>query len=238
VTDGEGKGYRTPFEWLAMYDPGSLANCWHKSLCGNFYCAFCNRKEKHHPTKCPLLGELGLKLIDISGGNHGSFLGSTPLAGRQGGALPATPPVAAPAAVVPPPAPALGSPSAPAGLTATVEEGDESSMDSFCWDGDDDGVDFKPNGSVSMYPSSVSPLLPSPSFPTPSGPSCSWVSLESDQLSLLDADPSLDDIILPPTLLSALHRAISPEEFVEGLRLVMADTGAMDHMVPDRLAFI
>ncbi len=50
----------------------------------------------------------------------------------------------------PPPASALGSPSAPAGLTATVEAGDESSTDSFRWDGDDEGADFKPNGSVSM----------------------------------------------------------------------------------------
>ena len=64
VTDGEGKRYRTPFEWLAAYDPSSLASRWHKSLGGKFYCAFCNGKEKHHPIKCPLLGELGLKLID------------------------------------------------------------------------------------------------------------------------------------------------------------------------------
>ena len=66
-----------------------------------FYCAFCNGKEKHHPLKYPLSGELGLKLIDISGGNCGSSLDSTPLAGVQGGALPATPLAAAPAVVVP-----------------------------------------------------------------------------------------------------------------------------------------
>ena len=60
VTDGDGKRYRTPFEWLAAYHPGALTNRWRKSLGGNFYCAFCNGKEKHHPTKCPLLGELGL----------------------------------------------------------------------------------------------------------------------------------------------------------------------------------
>ena len=106
VTDGDGKRYRTPFEWLASYDPGSLANRWRRSLGGNFYCAFCNGKEKHHPTKCPLLGELGLKLIDVSGGNRGSSSGSTPLAGAQGGTPPAMPPATAPAAVGPPPAPA------------------------------------------------------------------------------------------------------------------------------------
>jgi hypothetical protein len=215
VTDGEGKRYRTPFEWLASYDPGSLANRWRRSLGGNFYCAFCNGKEKHHPTKYPLLGELGLKLIDVSGGNRGSSLGSTPSAGAQGGPPPATPLAAAPAAVVPPPAPASGSPSAPAGLTAMVEAGDESSTDSFRWDGDDEGADFKPNGSVSMYPlPTVGQSLPSPGS---SSPSCSRVSLASDPSSLSGTDPSPDGIILPPGLVSALHRAISPEAFVEGL---------------------
>ena len=58
------------------------------------------------------------------------------------------------------------------------------------------------------------------------------------QLSLSDADPLPDNIILPPGLVSALHQAISPGEFVEGLRLVVADIGATDHMVPDRSAFI
>jgi len=51
-------------------------------------------------------------------------------------------------------------------------------------------------------------------------------------------DHSPDDIILPPGLVSALHQVISPEVFVEGLQLVVADTGATDHMVPDRSAFI
>ncbi len=210
VTDWASKRYRNPFEWLASYDPGSLANRWQKSLGGNFYCAFCNGKEKHHPTKCPLLGELGLKLIDVSGGNPGFSLGSTPSGGAQGGALPIPPPAAAPAAVVLPPALASGSPSAPAELTATEEAGDESSTDSFCWDGDDDGMDFKPNGSVSMYPPpTIGPSLPSHISSTPS---CSQVSLESEGVDL-----SPDDIILPLGLVSALHQAISPGVFVEGL---------------------
>ena len=81
VTDREDKRYRTPLEWLATYDPGSITTRWRKSLGENFCCAFCNGKEKHHPLKCLLLGELDLKLIDISGGNHGSSSGSTPLAG-------------------------------------------------------------------------------------------------------------------------------------------------------------
>ena len=44
-----------------------------------------------------------------------------------------------------------------------------------------------------------------------------------------------DDIVLPSDLVSSLLRAISPGEL---LRLVVADTGATDHMLPDRSAFI
>ncbi len=107
-----------------------MATRWHCSLKGDFYCTICNGKEKHHPTKCPLLGKLGLKLIEMGGGGHGgkpgASSGSPPLAGVSTGAKPgaSVPPAAAQAAVVSPPAPASGSPSAPAGLTATVEEGD------------------------------------------------------------------------------------------------------------------
>ncbi len=53
-----------------------------------------------------------------------------------------------------------------------------------------------------------------------------------------DADPSPVDIVLPPGLVSALLKAISPDDSIAGLRLVVADTGAMDHMVPNRSAFI
>ena len=138
ATDRGGKQYCKFFEWLAMYEPDYVTACLCCSLKGNFYCTICNGKKKHHPVKCPLLGELGLILIDVSGGGHGgtlgSSLGSPPLAGAPCRPKPGTPPTARPAAVVPPSAPTLGSLSALAGLTVTVEEnitGDESSTDSF-----------------------------------------------------------------------------------------------------------
>ncbi len=138
--DKEGKQFCNPFEWLAMYKPTYVATRWRRSLKGDFYCTICNGKEKHHPTICPLLGKLGPKLIEMGGGGRGgkpgASLGFPPLAGMSTGAKPGTlvPPAAAQAAVVSPPAPALGSPSAPADLTATVEEGnagDESSTETF-----------------------------------------------------------------------------------------------------------
>jgi hypothetical protein len=163
ATDKEGKQFCNLFEWLATYEPTYVATHWRCSLRGDFYCAICNGKEKHHPTKCPLLGELGLKLIAVGGGGRGgkpgASLGSPPSAGASAGPKPGAlvPPAAAQAAVVSPPALALGSPSAPVDLTATVEEGDagnKSSTESFRWEGDEDRVDFKPKGSVSFYPPS------------------------------------------------------------------------------------
>jgi hypothetical protein len=44
-----------------------------------------------------------------------------------------------------------------------------------------------------------------------------------------------DDIVLPSELVSSLLRAVSPADLHS---LVIADTGATDHMLPDRLAFI
>jgi hypothetical protein len=138
--DKEGKQFCNPFEWLATYQPTYVATRWRCSLRGDFYCAICNGKEKHHPTKCPLLSKLGLKLITVGGGGHGgkpgSSLGSPPLAGKSAGPKPGVlvPPAAVQVAVVSPLALALGSPSAPAGLTGMVEEGDagnESLMESF-----------------------------------------------------------------------------------------------------------
>ena len=77
ATDREGKQYHNPFKWLATYEPNYVSASWCRSLKGNFYSAICNGKEKHHPTKCPLFGELGLKLIDVSGGGRGGTQGSS-----------------------------------------------------------------------------------------------------------------------------------------------------------------
>ena len=105
---------------------------------------------------CLQLADLGLKLTIVGGGGGGSqgthpggpVAGGTPAGSKK---PPATP-SAAPAEALPPTAsdPA----SAPAGLSAMVIEGadgDESSTDSFCWEGDEDGLEFKLNNALSHY---------------------------------------------------------------------------------------
>ena len=82
----------------------------------------------------------------------------------------------------------------------------------------------KPKASVSSYPTS------------PSSPSCCRVSLEGGPTC--SVTQSADDIILPSTLVQSLVKAIPTMGCGTPSRFVVADTGATDHMVPDRGAFI
>jgi hypothetical protein len=235
ATNKEGKAFRTPFEWLATYDSGFVTARRHRSLRGDFYCAFCSGKDEHHPLKCPLLGELGLKIIEVGGQGGGATSGSS-LRGSSGssalgGVKPASPSPPA-AVVVSPLVPVSGSTSALAGLAAAVEPddgGDESSADEFQWYGDDKGVDYKLNGSVSDYIPLCS-RVSTESVP----PLASSVGLVRCGLSSISTT-SGDDIILPSDLVSSLLRAFSPTDLN---CLVVTDTGATDHMLPDRSAFI
>ncbi len=53
-----------------------------------------------------------------------------------------------------------------------------------------------------------------------------------------DTDPTPDTIVLPPDLVLTLLNAISPEILAAALCMVVADTGATNHMLPDCAAFI
>jgi hypothetical protein len=101
-------------------------------------------------------------------------------------------------------------------------------MDSFRWNGDKDGVTFeaatKPNTFVSSYP------------PSSLSPSCCRVSLEAFSPDLAcSVTQSVDNIVLPPALVQSLLKAIPTPSGGTSFRLVVADTGATDHMVPDRV---
>ena len=114
-------------------------------------------------------------------------------------------------------------------MTASVvTDEDEDSTDSFRWDDDENGVTFdeafKPKASVSSYPPSTSTL------------SCCRVSLD-DGLTC-SVTQSADDIVLPPILVQSLLKAIPTTCSGTSSRFVVTDTGATDHMVPDRGAFI
>ena len=87
--------------------------------------------------------------------------------------------------------------------------------------------DGKEHASVSSYPpSSLSPSCCRVSLEAfPPGPTCSVTQL-------------VDAIVLPPILVKSLLKAIPSTSSGTSFRLVVADTGATDHMVPDHGAFI
>jgi hypothetical protein len=180
-----------------------------------------------------MLAELNLKLIKVGSGSLGGVgAGSkSPTGGTSASGSSGTP-GAKVAAVVSHAAPSNVSPSALAGMTvALVAEGDKDSADSFRWDGDEDGVTFedahKPKASVSSY---------APSYP---GPLCCKVSIKSFLPSPMGlATQSGDEIFLPPILVQSLLKAIPTTSGGTPFCLVVADTGAIDHMVPDRGVFI
>jgi hypothetical protein len=99
ATNKEGTMFRTPYEWLVTYDLVVVVSFWCQSLKEGLYCAFCNSNSRHHPLKCPLLGELVIG-SNRSCGALGVSPGGLPAAGAPGGPKPATPThlAAAPAA--------------------------------------------------------------------------------------------------------------------------------------------
>ncbi len=129
--------------------------------------------------------------------------------------------------------------SAPASLTAAVIEnieGNASSTDSFRWYGDKDGAEFKLNAAIFDYlplqtfPScccaSIMTNAPWPSLPVPSS--------STSSLELLGQTV----IKLPSRLVLALLKAVPLEILGAALKLLVVDTSAMDHMLPDWSAFI
>jgi hypothetical protein len=92
-----------------------------------------------------MLAEQNLKLIKVGGGSSGGVgIGSkSPASGTLISGSSGTP-GAKLAAAVSHATPSKVSPSAPVGMMAAlVADVDEDSSDSFCWDGDEDGVTFE-----------------------------------------------------------------------------------------------
>jgi hypothetical protein len=229
-SDQNGKVWQNPFEWLAKYGEKGIKGHWTRALVGTGICPICHRDEvpRHVPAQCPLLTELHLKLI-------------------------LCPPVAAPSAPGPAPSPApaptssgpaaaadasstsmpLASSVPPSGLMAAVAPspapaGDYESDEEFHWDGDDLGVDYAAPPNVNKH------VLPY-------SPSCSHVSVAPT----LPVSPPLSLSLERPPHLSLglwhLLHTLSKLPVVLPLHhgwLTVADTGATNHMVPNKSCFI
>jgi hypothetical protein len=229
-SDQNGKVWQNPFEWLAKYGKKGIKSRWSRALTGKGICPICHRDELpcHVLAQCPLLAELHLKLI-------------------------LCPPVAAPSAPGPAPSPALaptpGGRAAAAGASSTLTPlassippsglmvavapspapaGDYESDEEFHWDGDNLGVDYAAPPTVNKHV-----LLYSPS--------CSHISVAP---TLPVSPPSSLSLERPSCLSSGLRHllhTLSKLPVVLPLRhgwLAVADTGATDHLVPDKSCFI
>jgi hypothetical protein len=115
----------------------------------------------------------------------------------------------------------------------------------FRWTGDEDGVLFsvdsaspKSNDRVAPYPSCSHAAVVS-AFP-PSSPTMGSSSLAASSSCCVS---SIDHSHSPPSISSALHSLLarlSQTPIAPGLGscLAIADSGATDHMLPDKSAFI
>ena len=237
--DKSGKEWTNHFEWLSSFSIKVVKTWWDRAIAGTSIFPICHRAEKpwHVPANCPLLKDLNRKLV----------------------AGPPPHPAPAPAnSLTPASAPASTSPggpiastydfalgSAPSGLMVSVAEEDYDSDSEFHWTGDKDGVLYsddsnscKSNNSVAPYPSCSHAAVISvslPSFP-PIGSS-------SPPASLSRRDSLADHSNSPPSISSALHSLLArlPQCLIApglGGCLAIADSGAMDHMFPDKSAFI
>jgi hypothetical protein len=126
-----------------------------------------------------------------------------------------------------------GSSTAPSGLTAAVAPvpspaGNYESDDNFYWDEDDLGVEYDAPPKVNMR---IAPY----------SPSCSHIRVIS---SVSESAIPLHLQAHQPCLSSALQQLLKTLSFLPVVsplhhgRLAVADTGATDHMVPDKSCFI
>jgi hypothetical protein len=136
--DCQGNVWQSLFEWLTKYGLKGIKGRWMRAMAGTGICPVCHCDEKpfHIPTQCPLLSELGLKLITCQPVKPSTAT---------------TAPAPAPAVPFPAPIPApngqaaaaadltpltSGSRTAPSGLVASVAQlGDMAPVD---YDTDDD----------------------------------------------------------------------------------------------------
>ncbi len=241
-TDKDGKVWQSPFEWLNQaYGEKGIKTHWTRALAGNSICPVCHKLVTPHLSPaCPLLKELNLKLV------HGPALSSkATLAPAPAAAAPtpsSTPRGNPVGAQLTSGSATLGSTPAPSGLMALVAL-DYDLDNSFHWEGDKgdkDGVDYvvsKSNPSTSSY--YYYPLC-----------NHAWLHLSSPSSPLA---LSIRSVILPRG--SSTHKIDLPKKVRDLISCLpkstifgttghcwhcfaVADTGATDHMIPDKPAFI
>jgi hypothetical protein len=179
------------------------------------------------PTQCPLLSDLGLKLTTC----QPTTPSPTPTAPPRVSPAPSPTPTLAPSgrAVAADSGSSTGLATMLSGLSAMVTPVVDAAEDydtgkDFTWDGDKRGNAFGGNPKLSM------------SVDLYTSPSCSHAWVLCANLPVASISRSIS---LPGWLMHLLAKlSLPPTAPSSGGRLGVADSGATDHMVPDRSSFI
>jgi hypothetical protein len=198
-------------------------------------CHNTSNKPTHHSKDCPILKKIGLKLVKRTPANGDD------VASRVGQEAPPPAPPTAPPAAPNPLAKNGGSAGTPGAFTAATESNSYDLGDDFDYEGKYEGKVYSNGNSksnVPVYPcashASVNNL--SPDLP-PVTTSC--------RRSTSSIDPKGIRTVRLPKLVTALLNnplahsiAFMSSKLWPRTSLLVANTGATDHMIPDKSAFI
>ena len=222
-----------PYDAMASCSFGLHISQWRSGCKDNsdkcMVCHNTSNKPAHHTKDCPILRQVGFKLVKrtpADGGDAASRVGESPA------------PVPAPAA--PAPAPAVsgdgGSAGTPGAFTAATEADSYDSGKDFDYEGKYEGsvYDGKPKSNVSVYPNA--------SHATAEPLDTSSESTTNCRRTTSSIDPrGVRTTPLPKHVLALLRNPPAHSTTLvpgEAHSLLVADTGATDHMFPDKSAFI
>ncbi len=232
-----------PYDALAKCTFGFHVSKWrYASKDSSDTCLVCHNtsnKGVHNIKDCPILRQVGLKIVKRTPADGNA-------AASRVGENPAPTPTPAPAAPTPTPAPAAptpapndgGSTATPGAFTAATEQDSYNSGEEFDYEGKYEGSVYsgKSKSNVSIYPQAFHATAELLGSASPS--SCRRTSSHMD-------NKALRTVHLPKLVLALLDNppahSISVAPAKHGLahtNLIVADTGATDHMLPDKNAFI
>ena len=215
--DCQGNVWQSPFKWLATYGLKGIKN---------YLPHLPQRREAlfHPPTHCPLLPELGLKIIMCPPVKPSPASTSPVPTPRVASTAPTVNVATTDTAFL-----SGGTDAVPSGLVALVTPLVDmlpvfyDTDDDFCWDGDESGlavgVSAKINKTIDAY----------------LHPSCSHAQV----LSTYPIASTLGSIHLPSNLQAILGRlSLHSHSPPTSGRLIVTNSGVMDHMIPDRSSFV
>ncbi len=227
------------YESLSTCLFGNHMSCWQTNCKdGSNRCMICHNtsnKPAHHSKDCPILKKIGLKLVKRTPANGGNA------ASRVGHEAPPPAPPTAPPTAPNPPAKNGGSTETPGAFTATTEPDSYESGGNFDYEGKYEGKVYSSGNSksnVPVYPcaSHASVNISSPDLPLVTT-SCRHSTSSIDPMGVRTVQlPKLVIALLNnPLAHSIAFTSNTPRPHTS---LLVADTGAADHMIPDKSTFI